>query len=326
MNRYLQRFLTILLVLILPGLVIYFNVEYGLRKSEPDKLDIVLKSASITSVDHSGFEILQKEFRNPKEVTAACLTCHNKRDEEVMQTAHWTWEREVVAEDSSIVLVGKKHVHNNFCTGAMGNNGSCMRCHIGYGWEDKDFDFHDPTNIDCLVCHDKSDTYKKQQGMAGWPATEKTATKEFPVPDYNLVAQSVGYPDRDNCGVCHFFGGGGNNVKHGDLEAALYHTTTEVDVHMGEDGLNMVCVDCHKTVRHNIPGRCYSVSGDNTNRLTCESCHSDAPHNDRILDYHNHKVACQTCHIPVYAKVNGTTMYWDWFAAGRRDEFGNPIK
>ncbi len=326
MNKYLQKALTFLLVLVLPALVVYLNVRYGLQRGEPDKITVALKSETVASVDHSNFEILQKEFTNPKEVTAACLTCHNKRDEEVMATSHWTWEREVTTPEGDIVKVGKRHVHNNFCTGACGNNGSCMRCHIGYGWEDKSFDFTDPTNIDCLVCHDKSDTYKKQTGMAGWPATAETATKEHPVPDYNLVAQSVGYPDRDNCGICHFFGGGGNNVKHGDLEAALYNTTTSVDVHMGVDGLNMVCIDCHKTEKHNIPGRCYSVSGDNTNRLLCESCHTGKPHNDRVIDYHTHKVACQTCHIPVYAKVNGTTLYWDWSAAGRRDEYGNPIK
>jgi hypothetical protein len=51
-----------------------------------------------------------------------------------------------------------------------------MRCHIGYGWEDKSFDFNDPRNIDCLVCHDKTDTYKKIKGGAGWPATAENAT------------------------------------------------------------------------------------------------------------------------------------------------------
>jgi hypothetical protein len=95
---------------------------------------------------------------------------------------------------------------------------------------------------------------------------------------------------------------------------------------MGEDGPNMVCVDCHEAPNHNIKGRSYSVSATNTNRLHCYDCHTETPHNDAILDYHNHKVACQTCHIPVYAKVNATTLYWDWSTAGRRDENGNPIK
>ncbi|HHE47114.1 MAG TPA: cytochrome C, partial [Bacteroidetes bacterium] len=45
-------------------------------------------------------------------------------------------------------------------------------------------------------------------------------------------------------------------------------------------------------------------------------------------------VACQTCHIPEFAKVNATKMYWDWSQAGKlkdgkayseEDEDGNDI-
>ncbi|MBS4057320.1 MAG: tetrathionate reductase family octaheme c-type cytochrome [Bacteroidales bacterium] len=326
MNNVLQKLTVLLVTLVLPAMVIYFTVFFGLRPNEARKIEYVSKAEHTASVDHSQFDLLQQQFTNPKQVTAACLTCHNKRDDELMQSSHWKWERDAEIPGRGIVKIGKKNLHNNFCTAAEGNNGSCMRCHIGYGWEDKSFDFNDPTNIDCLVCHDKSDTYFKQKGMAGWPATAETATKEFPVPDYNLVSQSVGYPDRDNCGVCHFFGGGGNNVKHGDLEEALFHSTKKVDVHMGEDGRNLVCIDCHRTEKHNIKGRAYSVSAENTNRADCEQCHTSKPHNDVVLDYHNSKVACQTCHIPVYAKVNATTLYWDWSKAGRKDADGNPIK
>lgn len=326
MNKLLQKFLTLTLVVVLPILVIYLNIRLGLQRNEVEAVKVTLKSESVASVDHSSFPILQQSFSNPKQVTEACLSCHNKRDDELMQSAHWRWERETEIPGRGVVTIGKKNLHNNFCTGADGNNGSCMRCHIGYGWEDKSFDFEDPTNIDCLVCHDKSDTYKKLIGGGGWPATAENATKEYPVPDYNLVAQSVGYPDRDNCGVCHFYGGGGNNVKHGDLEKALLNTTRSVDVHMAVDGPNMVCIDCHKTEKHNITGRAYSVSASNTNRATCEQCHGETPHNDKVIDYHNHKVACQTCHIPVYAKVNGTSLYWDWSVAGRRNPDSSFIK
>lgn len=326
MKSTLEKIASFIVVIILPALVIYLTVHFGLKRNEPEEIKIALKSETTAQVDHSEFEILKQKFVNPKDVTAACLSCHNKRDDELMKSTHWLWEREAEIPGRGKVKIGKMNIHNNFCTGAQGNNGSCMRCHIGYGWEDKSFDFNDPTNIDCLVCHDKTDTYFKQKGMAGWPATEATATKEFPVPDYNYVAANVGYPDRDNCGVCHFYGGGGNNVKHGDLEEALFHTNRKVDVHMGEDGPNMVCVDCHEAPNHNIKGRSYTVGADNTNRLHCYECHTETPHNDYILDYHNNKIACQTCHIPVYAKVNATTLYWDWSAAGKRDPNGNPIK
>jgi octaheme c-type cytochrome (tetrathionate reductase family) len=326
MKSFFQKIISFIVVLVLPVIVIYLTIHFGLARNEARKVDFVGKSEHTASVDHADFEILKKEYTNPKDVTAACLSCHNKRDDELMQSSHWTWERTTEIPGRGVVNIGKKNLINNFCTGAEGNNGSCMRCHIGYGWADKSFDFTDATNIDCLVCHDKSNTYFKQKSMAGWPATPATATKEFPVPDYNLVSQSVGLPDRDNCGVCHFYGGGGNNVKHGDLEEALFHTTKDVDVHMGEDGKNMVCIDCHQTEKHNIKGKAYSVSASNSNRIGCEQCHTSAPHNDRIIDYHTTKVACQTCHIPVYAKVNATTLYWDWSPAGRKDEQGNAIK
>lgn len=326
MKSTLEKITSFIVVIVLPALVIYLTIFFALRKSEPLRIEVPLMSETIAKVDHSQFAILQQNFTDPREVTAACLSCHNKRDDELMQSSHWLWEREVNIPGRGIVKIGKNNIHNNFCTGAQGNNGSCMRCHIGYGWEDKSFDFNNPNNIDCLVCHDKTDTYFKQKGYSGMPATPETANAEFKVPDYNYIAQNVGYPDRDNCGVCHFYGGGGNNVKHGDLEEALFNTNRKVDVHMGTDGPNMVCIDCHKTENHNIMGRSYSVSADNTNRISCEQCHTDQPHRDYILDYHNNKVACQTCHIPVYAKVNATVMFWDWSKAGRRDENGNPIK
>ncbi|MCS6830072.1 MAG: tetrathionate reductase family octaheme c-type cytochrome, partial [bacterium] len=115
----------------------------------------------------------------------------------------------------------------------------------------------------------------------------------------------------------HFFGGGGNNVKHGDLEEALLEPSRELDVHMASDGANMQCTDCHITEKHNIRGKLYSLSSMNRNRVTCEQCHGNTPHTDDLLNEHTLKVACQTCHIPTYAKENATMVYWDWSTAGK---------
>ena len=52
-------------------------------------------------------------------------------------------------------------------------------------------------------------------------------------------------------------------------------------------------------------------------RRSCEECHGETPHAEDILNEHTLKVACQTCHIPTYAKVNPTKMRWDWSTAGR---------
>lgn len=262
----------------------------------------------VPSVDHSKFSSLQQKFSSPQQVTATCIGCHNKRHTEVMQSNHWNWEREEYVKGRGIVYLGKKNALNNFCIGTQGNEESCAKCHIGYGMTSDGKVYTDSLNVDCLVCHDNSETYVKASEMGGAPETTL---------DLNLIAQSVGKPKLTNCGVCHFFGGGGNNVKHGDLDMAMFETTKDVDVHMGIDGAKLQCVDCHTTEKHNISGKVYSLSSMNLDRNTCEQCHTETPHEDNILNEHTIKVACQSCHIPAYAKANSTKMYWDWSTAGK---------
>ncbi len=266
--------------------------------------------------DHSQFHVLQQEFKSAHDVTEACIYCHTKRDEEIMATSHWNWERTEMLAGKGEVSLGKKNILNNFCIGVGGSEASCARCHIGYGYADQSFDFDEPRNIDCLVCHDNSGTYKKGKGMAGYPDESV---------DLSYVAQHVGQPQRENCGVCHFWGGGGNNVKHGDLEIALLEPSKKLDVHMAIEGEDMSCVDCHVTEKHQMAGKLYAISSENKDRATCEQCHTDAPHANELINDHNMRVACQTCHIPTYAKANSTKMIWDWSTAGVLDDEGKPM-
>lgn len=265
----------------------------------------------IPSVDHSKHEVLQRDFDNPHEITATCLSCHTERGEELLNSFHFTWEREDFIEGRGVTYLGKKNLLNNFCTGIFSNESTCNRCHAGYGWEDMSFDFTNQYNVDCLVCHDNTGTYEKLRGGAGYPE---------PNQDFQTIVQNVGRPTKSNCGYCHFHGGGGNNVKHGDLEEALLTASRQVDVHMGVDGGNMDCVDCHTATNHKMLGRYYGVSSSDTRRATCEQCHTAAPHIDNMLNTHVEKIACQTCHIPEYAKVNATKMYWDWSTAGELED------
>jgi octaheme c-type cytochrome (tetrathionate reductase family) len=218
------------------------------------------------------------------------------------------------------------------------NEARCTSCHAGYGWKDKDFDFTDQTKVDCLVCHEQTGTYKKFPSGAGNPATKPTVfkgnKKKYLPPEWNRVAQSVSRPSRKNCGTCHFFGGGGDGVKHGDLDSSLFKPNKQLDVHMGTDGQNFDCTRCHSTTLHNVAGRVYTtpasehrkslVEDDLANKITCESCHTDRPHKDHAkMNDHTDKVACQTCHIPEFARVNPTKMSWDWSAAGKKKD-GKP--
>lgn len=254
--------------------------------------------------DHSS--LLTGPFETGRDVTRACLECHEGEGQEVMRTAHFRWEGEPadLPGRPEPVSMGKKNVINNFCISVQSNWSGCTSCHVGYGWEDDTFDFSDPENVDCLVCHEQSGEYAKMAG--GYPAEGV---------DLVAVAQSVATPSRDNCGSCHFRGGGGDAVKHGDLDASLANPRARVDVHMGTHGL--VCIDCHKTEDHDMLGRALSVSVDNTNQVLCTDCHVEAPHEDTRLNNHLSAVACETCHIPQVAIREATKTHWDWSAAGQ---------
>ena len=280
--------------------------EYYNLNLEKLKQEYAIKPVS--SIDHRKLPELQREFDTPQDVTEACIGCHTERHREVMASAHWNWERVSYVEGRGVAAAGKKNVLNNFCLGAQSNELSCAKCHIGFGMTNDHFDFKNARNVDCMVCHDNSEEYLKGSAMAGYPDRSVNLTK---------VAQSVGSPQKINCGSCHFYSGGGNNVKHGDLEEAQLACDRDVDVHMAANGMNLACVDCHTAENHQIKGRLYSVSSTNTNRATCEQCHSSTTHFDDILNRHNAKVSCQACHIPTYAKVNPTKMSWKWSEAGK---------
>ncbi len=299
-------------ILLFIGLVIVLiSFGYNFDKSDAgdnlESLKVKYSEKLSIPVNHQELEILQGEFETPQEVTRACISCHTERHKEVMETAHWKWEREEFIPGRGIVSIGKNNLLNNFCIGIGGSEQACNRCHPGYGYSDSSFDFSKSENIDCLVCHDNSATYTKAVNGAGCPDKDV---------DLAYVARNVGKPKRDNCGTCHFYSGGGNNVKHGDLEEALLDAPRNVDVHMGIDGMDMDCIACHGDDNHNIKGKLYSVSSMNTNRLACEECHGATPHSSKIVNEHTLKVACQTCHIPIYAKENATKMTWDWSTAG----------
>ena len=301
--------LGVVLVLVIMGAIL---TSLDRKTSEPSDIELLRQRYSqkhSESVDHSKFTQLQKHFNKPQEVTAACIGCHNGRASEVMRSSHWNWESEQYIEGRGIRAIGKKNILNNFCIGTAGSHQSCNKCHIGYGWGDKgEFDFNDSLNVDCLACHDNSNTYIKGTGMAGYPDSSV---------DLNKVAQSVGRPTRVTCGTCHFFGGGGNNVKHGDLEMSMFDPSRSVDVHMGSDGADMQCVDCHTATKHQMKGKSFAVSSMNRGLVACQDCHTAMPHDSEVLNEHTYKVACETCHIPIYAKVNKTKVYWDWSTAGK---------
>ncbi|PIE11945.1 MAG: cytochrome C [Rhodobacterales bacterium] len=295
--------------------------------------------ASGSTADHTKFEILQKDFASGPEVTEACLTCHTEADNQVKHTTHWNWE---YSHPTTEQLLGKRFVINSFCGNVPSNEPRCTSCHVGYGWDDmrEDPPMADAA-VDCLVCHDRSGQYTKYSNRAGAvpldpvPDGAKTITgaAAWPV-DLSEAAQSVGMPGRDNCGNCHFYGGGGDNVKHGDLSSALYEPSFEVDVHMSaveDGGEGFVCATCHVSDQHAIAGSRYNTTpedhpdmkpGERRDVATCQSCHGEEPHPTTLmglkLNDHTDRLACQTCHIPEFARGGvATKTVWDWSTAGQ---------
>jgi len=301
-------------VLALALLVAALAVGLALR-SESGAPDSGMPAAR-THLDHSAF--FDTPFETGPDVTRACLECHEDAARTMMGTAHFRWLGDEVDDPRTgeRIAVGKRNLINNFCIGIQGNQASCTRCHAGYGWEDNSFDFTEETSVDCLVCHDRSGQYLK--GKAGNPRKGV---------DLLAAARSVGYPLRANCGTCHHYGGGGLAVKHGDLDSTLDNPHETDDVHMGRVG--MLCIDCHGSDGHNIRGKAYSVSVNHENGIGCMDCHDAAPHDDVRLNGHVEKVACQTCHIPAYARTVPTKARWDWSMAGddsRKDDTHSYLK
>ena len=298
------------------------QVAGGLEKSALVTPQDFMEYASINdeSIHELYFSVILYEG------TDSCLMCHEKEGLAALQMGHFKWEGKT---DRIVGLEGeahgKKDLLNNFCIAIPSNEGRCTQCHVGIGYADDTFDFEDPSNVDCLVCHDQSGTYQKAPTTAGAP---------LPTVDLNLVARSIALgpdPTRKNCINCHAGAGGGDNVKHGDLSTDLISTTREYDVHMGTDGADFNCTACHGAnhnpetggVNHGIAG--ISLHSVNEGEMkVCSDCHGNQQTihagtgaEDMISDGWHERLACQVCHIPAIARKISTKTEWYWADAGQ---------
>lgn len=283
-----------------------------------------------TTTDHSKHKVLKQEFTSGDEITKACLSCHTETAMQIHQTIHWTW----IAEDGDKQLGKGGDSINNFCISANKmNDEKCQSCHVG--WNAKEGE------INCLLCHSQkeinwSETFEDYNFFKEEDDEESRDIASELEGNIRSAVTDIGLPTRKNCGSCHFFGGGGDGVKHGDLDSSLTNPKKTMDVHMGTDGGNFTCFRCHSGKQHHIPGRIYSkkayedrrslVEDDTISKITCESCHTATPHKQNSkMDDHTDKVACQACHIPEFARENPTKMSWDWSKSGKTKD-GKPYK
>ena len=231
-------------------------------------------------------------YGSVSEVTAQCLSCHAKQGEDILHSSHWTWKRERKTDSGSREF-SKKNGLTTFALAAGANPSQCLPCHISSNLLDNGFDPTSPVNIDCLVCHDTSGTYGRENGA--------------PVKEQNLaaIAAGVGTPTTQNCMTCHGVNAHTAGIKmHGGIQS---------DIHLQSSGAAFSCQTCHPTGGTHSFTRTPASQPGMLQTFGCAVCHTNTPHIQKQLNEHAEIIACSTCHIPTYGRPEPAIFGWNWF-------------
>ena len=241
-----------------------------------------------------------------------CLSCHGDKAGEMMQSTHYRW----LGETPDMVNAGGTpqgkltNAVNSYCINIEGDWPVCGSCHVGRG-QRPDLAANDARNVDCLVCH--NDDYAAQRTRL--PDGSMGVTQPN-----NAFVRNVQRPTRANCLSCHAKAGGGDAVKRGDLSlATITNSDPQFDIHMNSAGADLACQSCHVFDKHRVIGKGSDLRPTDDpargSEVSCLTCHTDkgtsSGHSVAKINDHVARVACQTCHIPVYAK-EATETYRDW--------------
>lgn len=223
-------------------------------------------------------------------------------------------------------------VSEGVADGVVLRSEGCGQCHIGGNYHpatEKMMPVGDVPDmakegIDCLICHaaeyDMNQRYVIQD-KKGLRWNQDRSMR---------AALTVGRAANQNCLNCHQHNMGGDAYIHnvaakhlGDKHQRLLHTgakrgnpfSPEADAHAAA---GIKCTDCHVPEGHKIPrGRkgVDLVASDLPHKeVSCESCHSEAPHNvsehRALLNGHVTRLACETCHIPKLEDNNVVLRDW----------------
>ena len=244
-----------------------------------------------------------------------CLGCHQRQFTDMHTSTHYQWIGAApdMANQPNSQQGKLTNAVNSYCINILGDWKLCGKCHAGRGLRPDD-PAAGLTNIDCLVCHSEEYALKRDRMPDG---TMGVATPT------DTMVQNVHKPKRSNCLKCHAFAGGADGVKRGDLANALAtNTDKNIDVHMHVGGANLSCQSCHVFNNHKVIGKGSDLRvTDDLSRgaaVNCGTCHSkmatttlsENGHPSSIKP-HLARVACQTCHIPTYAKFP-TETHRDW--------------
>jgi len=241
-----------------------------------------------------------------------CISCHRNEAEDAFQSIHYRW-----MGDAPDMVNGKEvqqgkltNSVNSYCINILGDWPVCGSCHAGKGKRPDD-PLAGFENIDCLVCHNAGYAAKRTRLADG--------SMGVAVPD-DMLVRNIHKPIRANCLSCHAKAGGGDGVKRGDISlASIDNADPEFDVHMNTGKADLVCQSCHTFRNHRVIGKGSDLRAtddpDRGAEVACTVCHtgkdSARGHSNQSIGTHVKRVACQTCHLPTYAKV-ATETHRDW--------------
>nr|WP_041447099.1 multiheme c-type cytochrome [Thiocystis violascens] len=208
----------------------------------------------------------------------------------------------------------------------------CGQCHIGGNYQPAtekmmpigDVPAEAKDGIDCLICHSTAYDMNQRHVIQDDKGLRWNQDRSL------RAALTVGPINSETCLRCHQHNMGGDAYRHNKAAQALGHVNQRI-LHRGAKRGNpfsphddthaaagIQCTDCHVPEGHKIPrGRkgVDLVANDlPTKDVTCESCHTQAPHNQSehkaLLNGHIARLACETCHIKELEAENVVLRDW----------------
>ncbi len=208
----------------------------------------------------------------------------------------------------------------------------CGQCHIGGNYQPAtekmmpigDVPGEAKEGIDCLICHSADYDMNQRHVIQDKQGLRWNQDRSL------RAALTVGSIRSENCLRCHQHNMGGDAYAHNAAAQSLGHVNQRI-LHQGakrgnpfspQDDVHAAagiqCTDCHLPEGHKIPrGRkgVDLVANDlPTKDVTCESCHTQAPHNQSkykaLLNGHIARLACETCHIKELETDNVVLRDW----------------
>jgi hypothetical protein len=270
-----------------------------------------------------------------------CISCHQNEAEQMHASVHYQQSGPTPNVLNIPGNAGKSDgAFNTYCgTIETSRFATCAGCHVGYGQKPStEMSREQLNNIDCLMCHQQNYARKAAGPYEDISAIGPDGQPRFiqaPIEDENgfhympdeskmsitilEAARTVHKTNRATCLRCHAYASGSNGGKRGDLSSVTINPPLSSDVHMSPAGEDFTCAECHDAGDHRVRGRGLDLRpNDVALRFTCAHCHGEQPHDDYSTrnssskDLHAERVACQSCHIPTFAKDVSTEVERDW--------------